>query len=147
MEGGARAQQPAPDECPWPQADEAAAAAPCGLRHRAGRAWDWANEALAEDWQFNVEFDRCVRASVGIGAVRAGAPGRGWARAAAQSGPLRLCEHRPSPSRPARRYFWRTTVVLYSAFTIKAAPQLSRSENWENYIICAVIAGMAAVST
>ena len=29
------------------------------LRRRAGRVWDWANEALAEDWQFNVEFDRC----------------------------------------------------------------------------------------
>lgn len=32
--------------------------APLRQRSRAGQLWDWANEALAEDWQFNVEFDR-----------------------------------------------------------------------------------------
>lgn len=72
------------------------------LRRRAGRVWDWANEALAEDWQFNVEFDR---------------------------------------------YFWSTTVALYSAFTLKAAPQLSAAENVENFTICLIICAMAIIST
>ncbi|PRW44962.1 permease urea carboxylase system [Chlorella sorokiniana] len=66
------------------------------------QAWDWANEALAEDWQFSLEFDR---------------------------------------------YFWGTTVALYSAFTLKAAPQMSAAENVENFTICAVILAMALIST
>ncbi len=32
---------------------------PLTVRRRVARAWDWANQALAEEWQFNVEFDRC----------------------------------------------------------------------------------------
>ena len=45
------------------------------------------------------------------------------------------------------RYFWGTTVALYSAFTLKVAPHMSKTENLENVCICAVIAAMAAAST
>ena len=38
-------------------------------------------------------------------------------------------------------------MALYFAFTMKAAPQLSASENVENCIICAAILVMAVIST
>lgn len=52
-----------------------------------------------------------------------------------------------SDTLPKCRYFWSTTVALYSAFTLKAAPQLSAAENAENFIICLIICAMAVIST
>lgn len=150
----AQGEQAATDECLPPlsvAADAAPPAAHLDLRHQAMRAWDWANEALAADWQFSMEFDRCAHASRG-----GEAPG-GHGNMAARSGPrvsLLVCFFFLSSSAapyfstpPPCSYFWRTTLALYSVFTIKTAPQLSRRENLENCIICAAIVGMAAVST
>lgn len=147
MEGG---QQATNDACPQPQAPGAVAAPPAarGMRHRAVQAWDSVNEALAEDWQFNVEFDRCAHARQD----RAGGePCRSallhpLLRAAALPLPCGSAPSGPPPCLPGR-YFWRTTLALYAVFTAKTAPQLSRRENLENCIICAAIVGMAAVST
>lgn len=38
-------------------------------------------------------------------------------------------------------------MALYSAFTLKAAPQLSAAENVENFTICLIICAMAIIST
>lgn len=138
---------------------------------RVARVWSWANEALSEDWQLNQDFDRCVLAFEELAQLNVrsslerkyGSLGlQAWVAGLAR---LDMCSMRPACCSRAScghaaagratpavsaihfRYFWGTTVALYSAFTLKVAPHMSKTENLENVCICAVIAAMAAAST